>query len=128
MNPACLVVFRAPSKIGPGVQPIALAAFSACSDMILQLMPAWPQEMIATLPVPGLYASVGSGNFTPSVCSAASTFAVAPEDDDPSPPDPSVLLGAGSSLLVVLDALLDEEEPPPPQPTTSAANASTIEQ
>src|SRR3954464_9273864 len=74
-NPACFAGVNCPSKIGDGVQPIAFAA--ACASLLpwRQLIPALPQEITATLPVPGSNDSVGCGNFTPLVfenfCTAA---------------------------------------------------------
>src|SRR4051812_14160934 len=108
-KPACLAGVNSPSKTGDGVQPIALAAVTASSAPCLQLMPALPHEMTATLPLPGSTASVGCGHVMPVVCEYFLTAAPAAAMSAP-PLEPPLL----DAVLAPLELLLLSSELPQP--------------
>jgi hypothetical protein len=81
-------------------------------------MPALPHAITATLPVPGLNASVGCGNFTPVVFENVSTAAAAA-----ALPEPALLVVVVFALLVEDELLF---ELPHPAANTSAVSSIPV--
>nr|WP_255450718.1 hypothetical protein [Conexibacter sp. W3-3-2] len=117
-KPACLAGVNSPSKIGDGVQPIALAAAWTSFAPCRQLMPALPQLMTATFPVPGSNGSSGCGNSTPVSFVYFATSAAA---------SPPAVSGDAACVVVSPDdagVLLLSSSSPHPAAKTSAASAA----